>query len=85
MVYVDDMKAGFRNMIMCHLFADSDEELMDFAKRLGLKPAWKHNDHFDISQSKRKLAVEIGAKEITQREMAIMVGKKRGYIFNDKI
>lgn len=85
MVYVDDMKAAFKNMIMCHLFADSDEELMDFAKRIGLKPAWKHNDHFDISQTKRKLAIEIGAKEISQKEMAIMVCKKRASDFHDKI
>lgn len=72
-VYVDDMRAEFRGMIMCHMTADSDEELLEMAKKLGLKPAWHQypgtwKSHFDIALSKRKLAISFGAKQITQRE-----------------
>ena len=76
-VYVDDMRAPFRGMLMSHMFADSDAELNVFAQKLGLKLAWKHRDHFDISQSKRELAIEMGAKQINQHEMGKMVGERR--------
>lgn len=80
MVYVDDMKAKFRGMVMSHMFADSDLELMKFAKRIGLKKEWKHNDHFDISQSKKAQAIELGAKLVTQHEMCAMVMERRGQL-----
>jgi hypothetical protein len=55
MVYVDEMRAAFRGMIMCHLIADSDEELHAMAARLGLKMAWHQkpgtvHSHYDISE-----------------------------------
>lgn len=77
-VYVDDMQAPFRGMIMCHMFADSDAELNAFARQLGLKFAWKHKEHFDISQSKKAEAIKLGAIEITQHEMAKKIAVVRG-------
>lgn len=79
MVYVDDMKAFFRGMIMSHMFADTDAELMEFAGSLGLRKVWKHRDHFvfDVSQSMRARAIKAGAKPITQLEMCTMVMKRR--------
>lgn len=68
-VYVDDAKIKFRRYVMCHMIADSDAELMEFAEKLGLRPEWKHNDHFDISLTYRTKAVELGAIEITQHEL----------------
>ncbi|MGY4333163.1 hypothetical protein ACVWWG_007580 [Bradyrhizobium sp. LB7.2] len=76
-VYVDDMKAPFGNMIMCHMWADSDAELLAMADKLGVNRKWiqghptlsfgKHRNaswvHFDIAQSKRALAVSGGAIE----------------------
>lgn len=76
-VYVDDMKAPFGNMIMCHMWADSDAELLAMAARIGVNRKWiqghptlsfgKHRNaswvHFDIAQSKRALAVKAGAIE----------------------
>jgi hypothetical protein len=75
-VYVDTMRAPFRGMIMCHMTADSDEELIAFALKLGLKREWHQypgtwKSHFDIALSKRKKAVKLGAKEISQRESVI--------------
>lgn len=77
MVYVDDHRQRWRGMIMSHMFADTDAELMEFARRIGLKPEWKHREHFDISESKRDMALEFGATPITYREMAIMICRKR--------
>lgn len=74
-VFVDDMKAPFGNMVMCHMWADTDAELLAMADRIGVQRKWiqghstlsfgKHRNaswvHFDIAQSKRTLAVKHGA------------------------
>lgn len=83
MVYVDDMKAPYRRMIMCHMLADTDEELRTMAARIGVKLKWHQkpgqpDSHFDICQTKRALAVQYGAKEITMREAGMLVRSKRG-------
>jgi hypothetical protein len=55
----------------CHLFADSLQELHDFASKLELKPSWfqdkKRFPHYDIVQSKRQQAIALGAQEIDLR------------------
>lgn len=40
-VYVDDVRHAFGRMIMCHMWADTEEELDAFAARLGLQSRWK--------------------------------------------
>lgn len=75
MVYVDDMLPTppncppWRYRTSCHLMADTDAELEAFAKQLGLRQSWRHYDHYDLTQNKRRQAVEAGAMPITQREM----------------
>lgn len=82
-VYVDNMRAAFGRMIMCHMIADSDEELHAFAARLGLKRAWHQappkasNSHYDISLAVRAKAVTLGAVEITWRQTAFMCRRRR--------
>ncbi|WP_316234847.1 DUF4031 domain-containing protein [Bradyrhizobium sp. SZCCHNR1004] len=75
-VYVDDMRAAFRRMIMCHMIADTDEELHAMADKIGVARKWHQNtisgSHYDISKSKRDLAVAAGAIEITLRQCASM-------------
>lgn len=71
MIYVDNYNAKFRNFIMCHMMADTEEELDTMAKKIGLKKGWKHHDHYDVSLSKKKLAIQNGAIEITCREMGL--------------
>ena len=55
-----------------HLFSDNEQELHDFASRLGLKREWFQNKarfpHYDIVESKRKLALKLGAQEVDLRE-----------------
>lgn len=74
-VYVDDVRHAFGNMVMCHLWADTVEELLDFVDRIGVQRKWiqghpelsfgKHRHaswvHFDIALSKKKRALELGA------------------------
>jgi hypothetical protein len=72
MVYVDDMKAQYGRMIMCHMIADTVDELHAMADKIGIERRWfqasTNHPHYDISLSKRKLAVQFGAEEITARQ-----------------
>lgn len=51
-----------------HLQADTDEELHEFAARLGLKREWAQirpkrpeSNHYDCTRSKREMALRLGA------------------------
>lgn len=81
MVYVDNMKHPYRGMIMCHMVADTREELLEMADKIGVQRKWIQDydtprEHFDICQAKRKLAVKHGAKEITMRELLKITQEK---------
>ncbi len=76
-VYVDDMEAEFGSMVMCHMWADSDDELLAMADKIGVGRHWIQGHptlslekykkaswvHFDIAKSKRSLAVRYGARQ----------------------
>lgn len=81
-VYVDDMRAPFGRLIMCHMLADTDAELHTMADRIGVARRWhqappRHDSHYDIALSKRALAVRAGAVEITWRQAASMNMRRR--------
>jgi len=82
-VYVDDMKAPYRGMLMCHMVADSDEELHAMAATIGVQRRWWQSpektsgSHYDIAQTKRALAVAAGAVEITLRQCGAMNARRR--------
>jgi hypothetical protein len=62
-------------MIMCHMIADTDEELHAMASAIGLKRSWHQkpgtrHSHYDVSLSRRAKAVALGAVEIDIRELA---------------
>ncbi len=82
MVYVDNMQSGFGRMIMCHMIADTTAELLDMVDKIGVQRKWiqypnTYNEHFDICLSKRKKAVNFGAKEITMYEYAEFCNKRK--------
>ena len=82
-VYVDDMKAAYGRMTMCHMLADTDDELHAMAERIGVARRWHQKDgtpqsHYDVCLTKRAKAVEAGAVEITMRDTAMIIRKKRG-------
>ncbi len=81
-VFVDDMRARFGRMIMCHMVADTHRELVEMADRIGVSRRWiqeagHSGEHFDISLGKKKLAIESGAVEIPMRELATMTFDRR--------
>lgn len=62
------------------MFADDEQELIAFARRIGLKPAWiqrKSLVHFDLTPNKRAAAVRAGAKEVTTGEMIEIMRARR--------
>lgn len=66
-VYVDDVRHPFGNMIMCHMWADSLDELLAMADRIGVQRRWLQQPpkaswvHFDISLGKKAQAMAAGA------------------------
>ena len=81
-VYVDTMKAAYGRMTMCHMIADSTDELLAMADAIGVARKWiqdagSHREHFDIALSKKKIAIQRGATEITWRELALKVRDRR--------
>lgn len=82
-VYVDDMKAAFGRMKMCHMLADTDDELHAMADLMGVARKWWQSpvktsgSHYDIALSKRAIAVAHGAVEITVRQAAAMNSMRR--------
>lgn len=86
-VYVDNMRAslkvGGRNYVMCHMLADTDDELHAMADRIGIDrrywqaPPKVSTSHYDITQSKRALAVKAGAIEVSMQQLAAMAASRR--------
>lgn len=82
MVYVDNMAVGFGRMIMCHCIADNQQELFEMMDKIGVNRKWVQDyntprEHFDISLSKKKLAIQFGAKEINMRELATITSNRK--------
>lgn len=65
-VYIDDAFLPFGRMKMCHLVADTVEELQAFARQLEMKSEWFQDHripHYDVSMQVRGKAVALGAIE----------------------
>ena len=74
-VYVDNMRCPYGRMFMSHMMADTEVVLHDMADRIGVARRWIQKSrkglvHYDICQSKRAMAVRLGAVEVNQREVA---------------
>lgn len=89
-VYVDDMRrrarVGNTWGTWSHLFADTSQELADFAAELGLQPEWlqhagTHREHYDVVEAKRVQAIGFGAVEISYpRGTGDLVNRKRAAV-----
>ena len=69
-VYVDNQQIKHKRMIMCLMFADSLQELLDMATNIDLDHKWLGTDrmpHFWPCKSYRAKAVALGAKEVNVR------------------
>lgn len=68
-VYVDDPKHRYGRMVMCHMLADTEEELHAMADAIGVRRKWFQGDHYDICMVMRRQAVQMGAKEVHARDL----------------
>ena len=79
MVYVDDSKHPYKGMMMCHMIADSLEELHHMARLLRLRKFFQDKPgkpHYDLGENKRAKAIELGAKEISEKELVTILKEK---------
>lgn len=80
-VYVDDKQIPYGRMKMCHVGADSKEELLEMMTKIGIDHKYiqqegNWREHFDISQAKKKLAVKFGAIEVSSKELIRLLRDK---------
>lgn len=67
---------------MCHMIADSTEELLAMVDKIGVARKWIQypgtwKEHFDIAKSKRQLALQFGAQAISMRELSVKLQARR--------
>lgn len=88
-VYVDELRDYHPEQVKaparrygtrwCHLNADTETELHEFASRLGLSRSWYqpgnqkggfnwYLSHYDLTPGKRAMAVRLGAVEVQIRD-----------------
>jgi hypothetical protein len=82
MIYVDDLRVyNLKRSKWCHMATDGDlNELHDFAAAIGLKRHYFQGGrlpHYDLVDSKRILAVRMGAKEVEATELIRLCFPKR--------
>lgn len=84
-VYVDDAyipaKIGRFEAKWCHLTADTPDELMAFARGLGLNSSWLQypgtwKEHFDVTMTVRRRAVASGAIEVSRRDAVLALRQR---------
>ena len=75
-VYVNKLRRRFGGLSLCHLLADSLDELHAMATRIGLEPSLFNRDripHYDLSLTKRREAISAGAVEIDRQQLAVLM------------
>ena len=80
-VYIDKANIKYKRMIMCHMIADSYEELHDMAKKIGMKNTWFQKNasfpYYDVCLMRKKKALEYGAIEVSRKELVIKMREFR--------
>lgn len=78
-VYVDRSQYRYGRMVMCHMVADTLDELHAMADRIGIARRWFQDHslpHYDICKSKRAIAVAFGAVELLTNRKAAKVFRR---------
>jgi uncharacterized protein DUF4031 len=80
-VYVDSEENGLGRMKMCHMLADTPQELHAMADKIGVRRKWYQGHastpHYDICKSKRELAVRNGAVEVDRKKAVEIIRRIR--------
>lgn len=81
-VYVDKPAYDYGRMVMCHMVADSTEELLAMADNIGVDRRWLQErgtprEHFDLCKAKRMMAIAAGAVEVSRRDIGKLIRAKR--------
>lgn len=80
-VYVDAPVNNYGRMKMCHMLADTAEELHAMADAIGINRKYYQKDasspHYDICKSKRASAISLGAVSINRQQVVDLIRKKR--------
>lgn len=83
-VYVDTLvDYGWRLGKSCHLIADTLPELHTLAQGIGLKRAWfqpKSFPHYDLTESRRVLAIKQGAIELPRAQFVAKMRELRSLL-----
>lgn len=83
-VYVDDVRHPYGRMVMCHMWADTDEELHAMADAIGVARRWHQHppkarwSHYDISLGMKAKALARGAVLTDRYGPAEHVARLRG-------
>jgi len=81
-VYVDKSRNAFGRMIMCHMIADSLDELHVMSDRIGVARRWFQREssfpHYDICLQMRRRAIDFGAIELGRRRFVAKLRELRG-------
>lgn len=64
-VYIDSANIKYGRMVMCHMIADTLDELHTMAEAIGMKREWFQDKgkfmHYDVCKMRKKKALELGA------------------------
>lgn len=74
-VYVDAPRHRLGRMVMCHMAADTLEELHAMAERLGVRRHFQDRPgapHYDICKMNRERAIALGARPVTSRALLMI-------------
>lgn len=85
-VYVDPLqnfgwKLRGRLVRSCHMVADTLDELHSMATKIGMKRLWFQDavsaQHYDLVESRRQLAVSLGAIELDRTAFVAVIRRLR--------
>lgn len=79
-VYVDRARNPLGRMILCHMAADTLEELHAMADAIGMRRAWFQATsfpHYDVSLDRRRRALALGAIEVDRRQLARFMRRRK--------
>lgn len=82
-VYVDTSRNRFGRMVMCHMIADTLDELHAMAAQCGMQRSWFQAPpkasfpHYDVCLTRKADAIRNGAIELQRREFVETVQRIR--------